>query len=194
MSPYWIAGMLSGIAGLTVFLTLHQLWIRPIWFILPLGLVIAAAGGLAVGWAYKELLPHLPPRPWTAPALAALIGLILAPSIILAEMRPPMFDVSVPGGLLVISTGRAVAIFIFELLLTATLAGGLSGWLIGHTRRAMLATALAGFIFALGPGHNIPLIGGTSGVQKELALMGSVILVSALVLVEASYLLVRIQK
>jgi hypothetical protein len=194
MDSYSIAGMLSGIAGLMVFLILHQLWIRPIWFILPIGLVIATAGGLAIGLAYRELLPHLPPRPWTALALAALIGIILAPSIILAEMRTPMFDVSVPGGLLVISTGRAVTIFIFELLLTATLAGGLSGWLIGHTRRAMLATALAGLIFALGPGHNIPLIGGTSGVQKELALMGSVILISALVLVEVSYLLVGIQK
>jgi hypothetical protein len=194
MDPYWIAGVLSGIVGLTVFLILHQLWIKPIWFILPLGLVIAAAGGLAVGWSYGELLPRLPPRPWTAPALAALIGMILAPSIILAELRTPMFDVSVPGGLLVISIGRAAAIFILELLVTSTLAGGLSGWLIGHTRRAMLATALAGFIFAIGPGHNIPLIGGTSGVRKELALIGSVILVSALVLVEASHLLVRVQK
>lgn len=191
MNPYWIAGALAGMAGLLVFLILHQLWIVPIWFILPFGLVIAAAGGVAAGSAYRALLPNLPPRPWTALALVALIGMILAPSFILAELRNPMFDISVPGGRLMISTGRAVATFVLELLVTATLVGGLVGWLIGHTRRATLATALAGFIFALGPGHNIPLIGGTPGVMKELALMASIIFVSALVLVEVSHMLAQ---
>jgi membrane associated rhomboid family serine protease len=67
-----IAGLLAGITGLLVFLVIHHLWIKPIWFILPLGLVIAAAGGLAAGWAYSELLPGLPRRPWTIFALASL--------------------------------------------------------------------------------------------------------------------------
>jgi len=43
---------------------------------------------------------------------------------------------------------------------------------------------VAGFVFALGPGHNIPFIGGTPGVGKELAIMTAVTLVAALVLVE----------
>jgi len=30
-----IAGAISGVAGLLVFLTIHHFWIRPIWFILP---------------------------------------------------------------------------------------------------------------------------------------------------------------
>ena len=58
-----------------------------------------------------------------------------------------------------------------------------TGWL-GRTRRAALATAVAGLVFALGPGHNIPFLGGTPGVGKELAIMTAVTLVSALVLVE----------
>jgi hypothetical protein len=43
----------------------------------------------------------------------------------------------------------------------------------------------AGFIFALDPGHNIPFIGGTPGLGKELAIMTAVTLVAALVLVES---------
>ena len=57
------SGILAGAAGLLVFLVIHHVWIKPIWFILPLGLVIAAIGGLAVGWAYSELLPYLPADP-----------------------------------------------------------------------------------------------------------------------------------
>lgn len=144
MKSYLIAGMASGIAGLLFFLIIHHLWIRPIWFILPLGLAVALAGGLAVGWAYHELLPGLPPHPWTSLALAALVGLILLPSIILAEIRTPMFDVTIPGGRLRIGVEQAAIIFIMELLVTSALSGGLVGFLIGHTRKAALVTALAG--------------------------------------------------
>ncbi|MBI3733405.1 MAG: hypothetical protein HY259_08110, partial [Chloroflexi bacterium] len=64
MTPELIAGVLAGVAGLLVFLTIHHFWIEPIWFILPAGLVIAALGGLAVGWSYAEIRVGLPPRPW----------------------------------------------------------------------------------------------------------------------------------
>lgn len=192
MTAHLIAGVLAGAAGLMAFLTIHHFWIRPIWFILPLGLVIAALGGLGVGWAYAELLPNLPPRPWTALALVALIALILLPSIALAEIRPPMFDVSILGGRLNMSIGRASAIFVLELLMTATIVGGLAGWLIGHTARAAMATALAGFVFALGPGHNIPFLGGTPGNVKGILLLLAIVFVSAIVLVEAHFALSRV--
>src|SRR5262245_58037909 len=39
--------------------------------------------------------------------------------------------------------------------------GGLVGWWLGRTWRAAVATAVTGFVFVLGPGHNIPFIGGT---------------------------------
>lgn len=181
-----IAGVLAGVAGLLAFLVLHALWIMPVWFILPMGLLIAAAGGLAVGWAYAELRRRLPERPWTALAMTCLIAVILLPSLLLAELRPPMFMVSSAGvANLAMATPEAVFRFIGELLLTASVAGGLVGWWLGRTRRAALATALAGFVFALGPGHNIPFIGGTPGLGKEIAIMTAVILVSAIALVEA---------
>ena len=184
MNANLIAGVTAGMAGLFVFLILHHLWIAPIWFILPFGLVVAAVGGAAVGWAYGELLPNLPPRPWTILAVVGLIAVILLPSIILAELREPLFDITVAGGRLRVSTGRAAMVFVLELLLTATLVGGVAGWLIGRSGQAAMATAVAGFIYALGPGHNIPLVGGTPGVAKELVIMTAVVVVSALVMVE----------
>lgn len=184
MNTSFIAGLLSGISGLLVFLTIHHFWIMPIWFILPLGLVIAAVGGAAIGWAYNELHPHLPPRPWTALAMIALIWVILLPSIVLAELRRPVFDITGEEAVLAVSIGRVTLVFILELLVTSTVMGALLGWLIGRSGQAALATAVAGFIFALGPGHNIPLIGGTPGVVKELAIMTAVIVVAALVLTE----------
>jgi hypothetical protein len=185
LRPGLVAGLLSGVAGLLTFLALHALWILPIWFILPLGLVLAGTGGLAVGWAYGELWPRLPRRPWTALALTALIVFILGPAMLLAELRPPLFVEIGGAGVLTVSAAALAAHFVLELLVSASLAGALAGWWVGRTRRAAAAVALAGLIFALGPGHNIPFIGGTSGLGKELALMGAMIVVSALVLVEA---------
>lgn len=156
MNSALVAGALSGAAGLLVFLTIHHFWIRPIWFILPPGLIIAALGGLAVGWSYAEIKTGLPPRPWTALAISVLVGAILLPSILLAQLRPPPLDIS--NGVIIdgSSTAVVVARFALELVFTATVVGGLAGWWIGRTPQAARATAVAGFIFALGPGHNIP--------------------------------------
>ena len=184
MKSYLLARASSGVAGLIVFIVIHHLWIIPIWFILPLGLVIAGLGGLAVGWVYVELHPYLPPHPWSIISWVALIGLILLPSIILAEIRVPMFDGSVPGGLLMMSVGQAVVLFILELLVTATLTGGIAGWLISRTPRASLSTALAGFVYALGPGHNIPFLGSTAGTLKGVIILSAIVLVSSVMLVE----------
>jgi hypothetical protein len=188
-NPALVAGALAGVAGLVVFLIIHHIWIQPIWFILPFGLVIAALGGLAVGRSYAELLPHFPPLPWSVLAVIALISVILLPSVLLAELRAPLFDISVPGGSLAVSVGKAAAIFIFELLGSATLMGALAGWLVARTPQAAAATALAGFVFALGPGHNIPFLGGTPATLKGVALLLAIVSVSAVVLVVVHALL-----
>lgn len=186
-----IAGMLAGAAGLLAFLVIHHLWIKPIWFILPLGLVIAVIGGLAVGWAYGELLPGLPARPWTILAWVALIGLTLLPAILLAQLRPPVFTRTGENVTLTVSVGRAVFIFVFDLLLMATVIGGLGGWLIGRTRRAAFATALAGFVFALGPGHNVPFLGNQPATGKGIILLIAIVLTASIVLVEGHAALIR---
>jgi hypothetical protein len=179
------AGALAGVAGLLVFLMLHALWIVPIWFILPLGLLVAGCGGVAVGWAYAELRYRLPRRPWTALAVVGVIAVILSPAFMLAELQAPVVHrhASRPGADGCNLPDRRA--------LRRRIAGdgarssaAWCGWWLGRTRRAALATAVAGFVFALGPGHNIPFIGGTPGVGKELAIMAVVIGGAALVLVE----------
>jgi hypothetical protein len=183
-----IAGMLSGVAGLLVFLTIHHFWIKPIWFIAPVGLIIAALGGLAVGWSYSLIRLGLPSRPWTTLAMVALIGATLLPAILLAQLRPSPVDFAtftIPPE----NTGTAIRIALLELFLPAILIGGIAGWLIGHSWQAALATALAGLIFALGPGHNVPFLGNTPVTGKGLILLAAIVVVSSLVLVETSALL-----
>ena len=190
MTADLIAGSLSGIAGLLVFLVIHHFWIRPIWFILPVGLMIAGFGGLAAGWSYTEIKTGLPPRPWAALALVAVIGVILAPSVLLAQLRQPLINITT-GIIPPEEAGRVTLHFVLELLITAGVVGGLAGWLLGHTLRAAMATALAGLVFALGPGHNIPFLWSTPAVGKGLVLLLAITLVSALVLVETSAGLVK---
>ncbi|MCI0712638.1 MAG: hypothetical protein L0154_20955 [Chloroflexi bacterium] len=185
------AGAISGIIGLLVFLTIHHFWIRPIWFIFPPGLFIAVLGGLAVGWSYMEISAGLPPRPWTTLAVVALIGAILTPAILLAHTRPSPFD-PITGNIIPGKGRETLVRIIFELLLTAMIVGGLAGWWIGGSPKAALATALAGLVFAIGPGHNIPLLGNTPSEAKGLIILLVIVMISALTLVEGSALLMRV--
>lgn len=191
MNTALVAGLLSAVAGLLVFLTIHHFWIKPIWFILPPGLFIAALGGLAVGWAYSEIQTALPPRPWTSLAVFAIVALTLTPAILLAQLRPPPLDISTGAIIDGSTTGIVIARVVLELLLTATIVCALMGWLLVRTPQAALAMALASLVFAIGPGHNIPLLGNTSAVGKGIVLLIAIIATSAIVLVESDALLSR---
>lgn len=185
VEPALWAGVACGVVGLLVFLTIHHFWIQPIWFILPMGLLLAGVGGAAVGWAYAELLPALPPRPWTALTMVGLIAVTLAPALILAELRQPLFEgMTAETATLRVSVARAAFVFGAELLVTAAAVGALAGWFIGGSGRAAFATAAAGVIFALGPGHNIPFLGSTPAAGKGALILLAVVVVSALTLVE----------
>ncbi|MCH7589046.1 MAG: hypothetical protein IIC78_13585 [Chloroflexi bacterium] len=107
--------------------------------------------------------------------------MILVPAMIIAQITPAPFQVDgtiAPG----YTAGRAAVQFILELLLTATLMGALAGWILGGSQRAALATALAGFVYALGPGHNIPFLGNTPVVWKGILLLLAINTVSSLVM------------
>ena len=179
-----VAGVASGIGGLLLFLVLHALWIMPIWFVAPMGLAVAVLGGIAIGWAYAELVPRMPAALLLrAVVVTSIVVLVLAPAFVLAEMRDPLFDIVDESAVLAKPLSFAVLIFLAELLATATVMGGMIGWVIGRTRRSATAMAVAAFVFALGPGHNIPLIGGTRGISMELRIMLPVIGLTAATLV-----------
>ncbi|HSO28690.1 MAG TPA: hypothetical protein VLS28_02195 [Candidatus Sulfomarinibacteraceae bacterium] len=188
------AGAAAGLIGFVTFLLLHHVWIAPIWSIAPIGVLVAAAGGAAVGAAYEELRPHLPRRPWTAIAVIVLVGAVLLPALVIAELRAPIFAMDEDGGgTFLVPGAEAMAIVVVELLGTATITGAGLGWFIARTRRATGATALAAFAFAIGPGHNIPLLGGTPAVAKELVILAGVVAVASVVLVEGHARLARLR-
>lgn len=182
------AGVLAGLAGLAVFLVLHHLWIVPIWSVAPMGAVMAAAGGAAVGAAYDAHAARLPRAPWTAVAVWIGIAATLAPAFLIAQLVGPVYAMGVDGaaGHLLVPAPQAIASFVVGLLGSATVAGATIGWLIARTRRAAGLTALAGFVLALGPGHNIPFLGGTPAVGKEIAILAAVMAVASVVLVARS--------
>jgi hypothetical protein len=186
-----IAGAVSGVVGLLVFLTIHHLWITPIWFIFPAGLLIAGLSGLVVGWSYAEILPRLPSRPWLFLAVFGLMAATLAPALLLAEILPPTVDIA--GGKLLLSANELIARFVFALLAPATLVGALEGWELARTWCGAAAMALAGLLFALGLGHNVPFLGRTPAVGKEIALLAAVTLASSVTLVSAYKWLERYQ-
>jgi len=150
------AGAASSLAALVVFLVVHQLWIRPIWFVAPAGIPIALAGGLAMGWSYFHLRPTLPQPPWTAAGVFGIIVLVLAPAIALR--------------------------FVLELLVTSMLMGALVGGWLGRTPEAALATALAGLAYAFGPGHNVPMFGTNPAAFKGHAILLIVSAIAAIAL------------
>jgi hypothetical protein len=113
---------------------------------------------------------------------------------VLAQIRQPVFTGSDIDATATITVALGVVILLRDLLLTATVTGGLAGWLIGRTRRAAMATALAGFVFALGPGHNIPFLGNTPATGKGILLLLAVIFSASAALVEAQAALAGFKK
>lgn len=153
----FVPGIVAGVAGLAVFLTLHAIWILPIWFVAPVGLALAIIGGAAVGWAYTNVEPALPAgllRRWLA--VTGGVVIILAPSVVVAWAGDPYFTfvdgVSEPTA----SVSALVGRFILEFLVVTILTGALIGWTVTRTRRGTIALAAAALALALGPGHNLP--------------------------------------
>ena len=179
------AGAIAGIAGLLSFLFLHHAWIAPIWFIAPVGAVMAALGGAAVGAAYAELAPRLPPRPLTWAAMAGLWAGVLLPAVFIAQLRGPVVAMGPDGGgTLLVPVPEAIVDVVVGLVGATAIAGAVLGALVGRTRRSAGTTMLAAGCLAIGPGHNIPLLGGSAAVPTELAILAIVLAVASIVLVE----------
>lgn len=187
--PLFWAGAISGIAGLLTFLIIHHFTIRPIWFIAPVGLLFAIAGGAAVAWAFQALQPRLNANILIASlAFAALLTLTQVPGFLISSTRAPIID-TVTANILPGKGWEAAGRFFLDLFLTAAIAGALIGWGLAGSGVAAGRMALAAVAFSIGPGHNIPFFAGTVGAGKMWAIMGSVILVSALTFAATLFLL-----
>lgn len=185
-----LAGAGASLVSLLVFLAVHHVWIKPIWFIAPPGALIAVIGGLAVGWMWFLLEARLPSGWLAAPALFGLIMGVLLPAILLSFTHGPLFDLAtatIPPG-----QGKAVAVrFVLELLLTAMITGAVVGALLGRSPTAALATGLAGLAFAAGPGHNVPMFGSNPAAFKGIALLVIISVALAIAFVQINTLLRR---
>lgn len=150
-------GVAAGLTGLVVFLSLHAVWVLPIWFVAPLGVVAATLGGVAVGWAFLQVEPRLSQRlvfRWLAVAGGAV--LVLIPSLLVAWAGDPYFTVF-DGVRRASSDIPGIALrFVVEFLVVTTLSGAALGWVVTRSRRGTVAVATAALAFALGPGHNLP--------------------------------------
>ena len=174
-----LAGAVGGVAGLATFLVIHAWWILPIWSIAIPGALIAAGGGAAVGWAYeahRARLPTTPVRRVAAVTLAGALVLLVSEPISLA--RGPV-EVRVLAQMSLADLWLPLALF----LGAAAIVGAAGGALLGRTWRKTGITALAAFLFALGIGHNAPLIGYGFVAAKMWSIMLLATLAAAATLV-----------
>ncbi|GAC1645897.1 MAG: hypothetical protein NVS9B11_17380 [Candidatus Dormibacteraceae bacterium] len=174
-----IAGALAGVAGFAAFLVVHAIWILPIWFIAPMGLVIAALGGACVGWAYNIHRNHLPRSSWRrilAVFTAATLVLLPAEPLALTHRNLDMRDTAQTA---LDTSLLAGALF----LASAALIGAAGGAFLGRSLRAAGVTALAAIAFAIGIGHNAPFIGTGFAAVKLWTLMLTASAVASMTLV-----------
>lgn len=169
---------MAGVAGFAVFLAMHAVWIVPIWFIAPAGVLIASVTGLCVGWAYDvhrgRLATSIPLR---VVALFAAAALVLLPARPIALLIAP---VDLMSRSMDASRGvTALALF----FVIATGVGAASGALVGRSRGAAGVTALAAFGIALGIGHNAPLFGDGWPALKLWTIMLTAMGIASLTLV-----------
>lgn len=89
------AGAAAGVVAVLVFTVLHQIFINPIWWMLPIMAIAGAGCGLCLAWGYAELVPSQSWQTWWGyiglfnimfGLLALASAIIYEPIITMAEM------------------------------------------------------------------------------------------------------------
>lgn len=156
----------------------------PIWFIAPLGIVVAALAGLLVAWAFEALRPRLPHNTWLAVlAFVALLTLTQLAAYAVSSVQHPFIDYLWGGNRVLPGfEGVVYSRFAVDLFVTSAVAGALAGWLVGRSKQAAGRMAVAALGFAVGPGHNTPFFAGVAASTSTLwALMLGAIVVAGVV-------------
>jgi hypothetical protein len=150
------AGAVVGLAGAVGFFVAHGLLISPIWSSLPGGAAVAAAGGMAISWAFTEFRMAGRMRPkflWGAAfgllVWASLLPITLLDSLLrLTGWRDSLESAEVP-----------------IMLAVAAASGGAIGGVMTRRWRGSLAFACATVAAAL-------LMGGPVPVSNSLTATG----------------------
>lgn len=79
-----LSGALSGLISFLAFMIIHHITIVPIWFVFPLGIVLAIGGGMAVSWAYGEFKHRFSLPPIAVLAVIAIVFATLLPAFLIA--------------------------------------------------------------------------------------------------------------
>ena len=182
--------MVSGLAGLATFLTIHALWITPIWNVAVIGVVIAGGGGVITARCYSLAHRLVPVRPLSWLVVFGVVAVTLVPCVVMTGLLPPLLEAENGQVVHPINVPWLVTGFFAYLLVPAAAVGATMGWLV--TRRGSGAALFAGMglLMAIGPGHNLPLFGAASGSQlfKAMVLTFAPMAVAAVVLTEAAAL------
>jgi len=140
-------GTIVGAVGAVSFAIVHAMLIVPVWNRIPGGMVRAVPAGIALAWAFEQLVRA---RNWRTPIAGAVFGAIL-------------FLTLVPGTVFA-NTLRLAGAHpgdwpgTIGTLAIAAASGGLAGWILTRERRASRALAIATLVLTAAAGGPVPVV------------------------------------
>jgi len=140
-------GAIVGAVGAVSFAIVHAMLIVPIWSRIPGGMVQAVPAGIALAWAFEQLVGA---RNWRTPAHGAVFGAVL-------------FLTLVPGTVFA-NTLRLAGAHPGEwpgtigTLTIAAASGGFAGWILTRERRVSRALAIATLVLTAAAGGPVPVV------------------------------------
>ena len=140
-------GTIVGTVGAVSFAIVHAMLIVPIWSRIPGGMVQAVPAGIALAWAFEQVVQA---RHWRTATHGAVFGAVL-------------FLALVPGTVFANTLRLAGAHpgewpgTIGTLTIAAT-SGGFAGWILTRERRVSRALAIATLVLTAAAGGPVPVV------------------------------------
>jgi hypothetical protein len=140
-------GTIVGSVGAVSFAIVHAMLIVPIWSRIPGGMVQAVPAGIALAWAFEQLVRA---RNWRTSTHGAIFGAVL-------------FLTLVPGTVFA-NTLRLAGAHpgdwpgTIGTLTIAAASGGLAGWILTRERRASRALAIATLVLTAAASGPVPVV------------------------------------
>ncbi|HJQ19683.1 MAG TPA: hypothetical protein VJ867_04980 [Gemmatimonadaceae bacterium] len=160
---YAVAGALAGLCAGVAFATAHAFIITPIWSRMVGGLVFGVIAGAVAGWAFGELQP-------ADTAASVRAGLRYGWMLWLSVVPVTLVD----AGLRASGFAYAHRDATDAIAVALALAGGATlGALRGHSRRAVIACAIAAVVVTMAMGGPVPVGRNVRTVEILLAVLSA---------------------